>query len=533
MSRLEGRRRRLRRRLELALGRLKRRVAHERRRSSERPEPRTVRPASAEGLRALATLRELLTLAWPIAAAMGGETLMGLVDTKLVGGLGAASLGGVGLASTFMFLGYSIAFGTMRGVKVRVAWAIGQRRSGDAPAYAEAGLLIGAAFGLVVFALGRNIEPVLRALAVQPELVAPARDFFRAVTFGAPATAMLAALVQHRQAIGDSRTPMLVGLSGNVVNAGLAWLLIHRTGLGVSGAGYATATVQWLELAALGGLFAVEARRARASAASTSTSSSTSPSSSSSPAPIGRLAAAREIADLGLPTGIQFGAETLAFVVFSSILGTMPSSEIAAHQIALAAIRCSFLPGVAVGEAASVLVGRALGRASVEGGALAEGNPMTAERRRRGARAADRVTRAALKLAVGFMSLCGLVFLFGGASIARAFTDDAAVIATTRRLLVVAAVFQVLDAVNIVFRSALRGAKDVRTPAVIGVVIVWTCVPCAAWLLGERLGYGALGGWLGFVAETTLGAAAMAWRWRRAPFRPARARVLEPAPSPA
>jgi MATE family multidrug resistance protein len=97
----------------------------------------------------------------------------------------------------------------------------------------------------------------------------------------------------------------------------------------------------------------------------------------------------------------------------------------------------------------------------------------------------------------------------------------------------VAAVFQVLDAVNIVFRSALRGAKDVRTPAVIGVVIVWTCVPCAAWLLGERLGYGALGGWLGFVAETTLGAAAMAWRWRRAPFRPARARVLAPAPSPA
>ncbi len=42
------------------------------------------------------TMRELVALAWPIAAAMGGETLMGLVDTKLVGGLGPAALGGRG-----------------------------------------------------------------------------------------------------------------------------------------------------------------------------------------------------------------------------------------------------------------------------------------------------------------------------------------------------------------------------------------------------------------------------------------------------
>jgi MATE family multidrug resistance protein len=91
----------------------------------------------------------------------------------------------------------------------------------------------------------------------------------------------------------------------------------------------------------------------------------------------------------------------------------------------------------------------------------------------------------------------------------------------------VAAVFQVLDAVNIVLRGALRGAKDVRVAAVIGVAVVWTCVPLAAWGLGERLGLGALGGWLGFLGETTLGSAALSWRWRRAPFR-----RPEPAPSP-
>ena len=70
--------------------------------------------------------RELFQLAWPIAAAMLGETAIGLVDTKLVGALGAAALGGVGLATTLMYLAYSLSFGAMRGVKVRVAHAIGE-----------------------------------------------------------------------------------------------------------------------------------------------------------------------------------------------------------------------------------------------------------------------------------------------------------------------------------------------------------------------------------------------------------------------
>src|SRR4051794_33831999 len=65
---------------------------------------------------ARATMRELVTLAWPITAAMLGETALGLCDTKLVGALGAAALGGVGMASILLFLGYALIFGLMRGV---------------------------------------------------------------------------------------------------------------------------------------------------------------------------------------------------------------------------------------------------------------------------------------------------------------------------------------------------------------------------------------------------------------------------------
>jgi MATE family multidrug resistance protein len=205
----------------------------------------------------------------------------------------------------------------------------------------------------------------------------------------------------------------------------------------------------------------------------------------------------------------------LAFVTFTALLGTLGAAQIAAHQIALATIRTSFLPGTAVAEAASVLVGQALGRRSLDD--------------------ADRTTRAALLLAVGFMATCGVAFAIGGGAIVGAFTDDADVSRVARRLLWIASGFQVLDAVAIVLRGALRGARDVRVPALIGVAVIWTCVPTAALLLGRLAGWGAAGGWCGFVAETTIGAVLFAARWRhgswRRPYADDRASTREVRPA--
>ena len=434
--------------------------------------------------------RELFQLAWPIAAAMLGETAIGLVDTKLVGGLGAAALGGVGLATTIMFLAYSLSFGAMRGVKVRVAHAIGEGNPQDGFAYARAGLVMGGLFGVVVMLVCRDAGPLLLRLGADPEIVPYAREFLAAVTLGAPATCALAALIQHRQATGDSRTPMVVGIAGNAFNALFAWALIYGhfglPALGVRGGGYATATTETLELAVMLALLLRDERRAAEGGAFAG----------------GRLPfsrAVRAVSDLGLPTGIQFAAETLAFTAFTVVLGSISKEEIAAHQIALNVIRVSFLPGIAVSEAASVLVGRALGRRRLH--------------------EADAAVRSGLGLAVGFMAACGLAFAVFGGALGRFFSSDPAVVKNAQTLLFVAAVFQVLDAVNIVLRGALRGAKDVRAVMIIGVLVVWSCVPTSAYFLGKLFGMGALGGWLGFVAETTIGATVFWIRWKRGGWR--------------
>jgi MATE family multidrug resistance protein len=416
---------------------------------------------------------------------MLGETAMGLVDTRLVGALGAHALAGVGVGTVLMYLGYALVFGLMRGVKVRTAYAAGEGRPRDGVAYALAGVGLGAGLGVVVWALARDATPAVTALGMSGATAAAARDFLAARTFGAPAAFVVAALVQHRQGAGDARTPMRVTLAGNVVNALLAWALIHgRFGLpalGVAGAGYGTAMTEWLNATVLLGLLARDARREKGGAR------------------LGVRAAAREVVAIGGPTGLHFGLETLGFTAFTAVLGGLGAAEIAAHHVALNVVRASFLPGLAVAEAGCVLVGRALGR-----GRLAE---------------ADRATRAALGLAVGFMSACGVVFALAGGLVARAFTHDADVVASVRRLLVVAAVFQALDATYAVLRAALRGAKDVRWVAVVGTTLCWTCLPGAGWVFARALHLGAAGAWCGFVAETAVGAALLWRRWTRGAWR--------------
>ncbi|MBK8259060.1 MAG: MATE family efflux transporter [Polyangiaceae bacterium] len=434
-------------------------------------------------------VKELFQLAWPITIAMLGESAIGLVDTKLVGGLGAGALAGVGMATIVFYLGFAMVSGTLRGVKVRSAYVVGEGRPHDAVSFAYAGLAIGAAAGFVLFLAGRDITPVLRLLRVDESMIAPARDFMAARTFGAVAGCMLASQNQYRQGLGDTRTPMLVGIGGNIINAVLAYSLIYGhlglPALGVRGAGYGTAITEVIQVSVMLGLLWRDRRQAA--------------SKKMQPSSIRFKKALNEVLSLGVPTGLHFGFEMLAFTTFTAVLASLGAAELAAHHVALNTIRASFLPGVAVAEATSILVARSLGAGNLKD--------------------ADKSTWAALLLGVSFMTLCGIAFALFGKNIAAAFSNDAEVVRIAGTLLLVAAIFQTLDAANMILRGALRGAKDVRWVAIVGTSVAWVSIPGSAILFGRIGGLGALGGWFGFILETSLGSSLLFWRWRKGPWR--------------
>jgi MATE family multidrug resistance protein len=350
-------------------------------------------------------------------------------------------------------------------------------------------VLLGLLTGVGVFIFGRDAGWLFALTKADPAIVPYARDFLAAMTWGAPATCAFAALIQHRQAMGDSRSPMILQLTGNVFHGFLGYALIYGKlglpALGPRGAGYATSITEVLLFLSLGTLAFRDGKKYLVPA-------------------LRRLRSATfEVLETGLPTGLQFAIEVFAFTAFTAILGSIASTEIAAHQIALNVIRASFLPGIAVSEAACVLVGQSIGRGESE--------------------KVPRIARSALRLGMGFMAFCGLCFALFGERIARAFTDDPDVIRVATRLLFIAAAFQVLDAVSIVLRGVLRGAKDATFVAICGVAVALLTIPTFAYVLGKQMGMGAVGGWLGFIAETTLNASILYWRLRRTRFEVSRA----------
>src|SRR6185503_1180319 len=106
-------------------------------------------------------VRELLRLSWPITLSTLSYSLMTLVDTLLVGGLGAAQLAGVGLGGTAAFVLLCFSFGLLRGVKTLVSQAVGANRRDELGAYLAAAMASALGIGLATIVLGQGLAALL------------------------------------------------------------------------------------------------------------------------------------------------------------------------------------------------------------------------------------------------------------------------------------------------------------------------------------------------------------------------------------
>lgn len=426
-------------------------------------------------------LRELLRLSWPIALSMLSYSLMTLVDTIFVARLGSAELAGVGLAGTASFAILCFSIGLLRAVKTLVSQAVGAGQGEETGAHLGAGLLVAAVLGVLTIFVGQIVAELLRGIAATAASGDAARSYLRVRALSAPLVLAYVALRETRYGRGDARSPMVATILANIVNVALAYLFIFPVGWGVAGAAFATVLAQGVEA----GVLCLQQTRLGWGISRT------------------RREHLQALWRIGLPTGIQFTLEIGAFTLLAGLIAALSEAEMAAHQIALQVIHFSFLPAFAVSESASVMVGQAVG---------ADRDALVL-----------RVARQALLGTAAYTFACTLVLALFSPWIVAGFRPAAGVAHIAVRLLYVAAVFQVFDGANMVARGALRGTGDVRYAAVVGVVSSWLMTPPLTWLLGYRLGLGALGGWLGLCGEIIAGAVVLWWRLERQRWRAAAA----------
>jgi MATE family multidrug resistance protein len=162
------------------------------------------------------------------------------------------------------------------------------------------------------------------------------------------------------------------------------------------------------------------------------------------------------------------------------LMGTIGTTPLAAHQVALNIASFTFMVPMGVAAAAAVLVGHAVGR----------GNATDARQ----------AATAALVTGVGFMAVMAILLLVAPGLIARVYTGDAAVIGIALILIPLAGFFQVFDGMQVVCGGILRGLGDTHSPLIANIVGFWVLgLPLGVWL-GLRRDWGPAGLWWGLVA---------------------------------
>lgn len=417
-------------------------------------------PHGAPEGRTAATLR----LALPAVGEQLLNTAVGLVDTFLVGHLGAASIAAVSISNQIVMLAHVLIAAIATGSTALIARAVGGEDAALANRTANQSILVGALVGLGATLVAVPLAPqAVRLMGAADDALPLGATYLSIVSYTfLLSTWMLVGLACLRGA-GDTmttmRTMLLVNAINIVVAAALIYGLFGLPKMGVAGSAIGAAVAR-----SVGGLVVlVMLWRGRAGLRI------------SPRAMRPDLATIRRILRIGIPTGIEQLLFRLADMSYFRVVTSLGTAACAAHAVALNAQSLSFAPGFGFSIAATTLVGQGLGA----------GEPKRAE--------ADGYL--VFRIAGTVMGTLAAVYFLFSRQIMGFFTSDPEVITLGAGPLRLVALAQPILAASMVFSGSLRGAGDTRFPMLSNGVGVFVVRFGLATLFVQVLGWGLMGAW--------------------------------------
>ena len=419
----------------------------------------------------------VLSLAVPIIGAMISQNLVNLVDTAMVGQLGAASLAAVGMASMVNWLAAAFFNGLGAGVQVISARRVGERNPAGAVAALHGALVIALALVLPVsWLLATRAEHLFSLLSTDPAVTAAGVPYLRIRLLAAVFVVSNFAFRGYWNGMGRSGIYLKTIVMIHVINVGLNYLLIYGKlgfpALGVAGAGLASA----IAVACGSAIHVVLAyRHAREYGFLRRGTLS--------------LGIFANLARLSAPTGVQMVFLAGGFVAFFRIAELLGTRELAVTNVLVNLSLVCVLPAIAYGLAATTLVGQALGAGDAK----------------------MAVRWGWTTVAVGVASM----LVLGGALVAAPglwlglLINDPETVALGIAPLVVLGLAQPIDGVGTVLSQTLIGAGAVRSVMVASVVLQWCIFLPSAYFFGVRGGGGLVVIWGAMAAYRALFSAIM------------------------
>ncbi|MDH3803953.1 MAG: MATE family efflux transporter, partial [Gammaproteobacteria bacterium] len=382
--------------------------------------------------------RGLFRLAGPLIVNNLAIAGMQFADVVMAGRLGAESLAAVAVGSSIWFFGFVMCLGVLMAISPIAARLFGAGNPELIGRYTRQGMYLGIAFGLLLIVLAHlTVKSLLVVIGVDESFRDLTVGYVLAIIPGAPAIFVFLALRFTTEGIGYTRPIMFTSILSLICNVFLNYVLMFghfgAPALGVAGCGLASAITMWLIMIALATYMMLSPRHKPLRIFSRV-------------APL-RPSVLKEILILGVPIAVTITAEAGLFNAVSILMGTRGAAIAAAHQIAINFAATMFMVPLALSAAITIRVGHALGA----------GN----------AQAARFSGALGILICACFMTCSAAFLLIFRHAVVGLYTNDASVTSIAISLLLMAAIFQVADGIQIGAAGALRGYKDTRLPMAI------------------------------------------------------------------
>jgi len=444
----------------------------------------------------LTEARQLLALAIPVILAQVAQTAMGFVDTIMAGAVSATDMAAVAVGTSIWLPAILFGHGLLLALTPTVAQLNGSGRRERIAEQVRQAYWLAFFVAILIMVLLWNAGYLIRAMQdIDEQLALKAEGYLHALLWGAPGYLFFQVMRNQCEGLSKTKPGMVMGFIGLLVNIPLNWIFIYghfgMPALGGVGCGVATGSVYWVMFLVM----RLWVRRMGAMRDIRMASRWSPPS----------RAVLQRLFSLGLPVALALFFEVTLFAVVALMVSPLGIVDVAGHQIALNFSSLMFVLPLSLGVATTIRVGYRLGQGSAEQARVA--------------------AWTAQGVGVCMVAITALFTVIFRHQIALLYNDNPEVVALAAQLMLLAAIYQFSDSIQVIGSGILRGYKDTRS--------IFFITFIAYWLLGLPSGYtlamtdwvvprmGPAGFWCGFIIGLTSAAVMMLWRIRRLQQLPA------------
>jgi len=411
-----------------------------------------------------------LHLAFPIVLSQAGQVSVSLVDNMMVGHVGTPELAAASFANNVFMIGMVFGMGITIGLTPVVGNAFGEGKLTEVAALLKNGVVTHFAVAILLSVLMFGIYFLLPFLGQPAEVLTLAEPYFLLLCLSYFPFILFFSVKQFFEGVGNTKVVMQITLIANVINIGVNYLFIFgKFGfpeLRLVGAGIGTLVSRIvMPLLFVIYILAIPKMKIYFSEARKQ---------------VVRLPKIISILRIGVPIGIQIVVEVVAFAIGAVMMGWLGEIPLAAHQVAIGMASFSYMISLGISQANTIRVSHQMGIKDYH--------------------AMKKAATASTHLVLLFMVLMGVVFVVGRYYFPLLFTVDKAVVDVAAGLLVIAAIFQLFDGLQVIMMSTLRGMADVKIPMFFAFFAYLVVGIPTSYLLAFPLHLGARGIWFGYLA---------------------------------